>query len=109
MTQEYTEERRYLLAKKKVDEIKGFYIHFAVYCIVNTALSTLIFYGLMSDDEHSFSEVFSNFGLYSTWVFWGIGLAFHWVGVFGSRFFFSKNWEARKMQEYLDEHSSHRE
>jgi len=109
MIQEYTEEHRYLLAKKKVDKIKGFYIHLAVYIVVNIFISAMVFYGLTNEEDMSFLEVLSHFGLYSTWFFWGIGVAFHWMGVFGSRLFFSKNWEAQKMKEYLEEHSGHRE
>jgi hypothetical protein len=39
---------------------------------------------------------------YSTVFFWGIGLFFHWFGVFGKNLLFSKSWEERKIKEYMD-------
>jgi hypothetical protein len=33
---------------------------------------------------------------------WGIGLMSHWWGVFGSRIFFSRDWEERKIRELLE-------
>ena len=34
---------------------------------------------------------------------WGIGLVFHAVKVFGLNPFFGKNWEERKIKEYMQE------
>jgi len=93
---------RYLQAKKRVDKIKGFYIHFGVYLAVNIMLSSIIIYGLTYDDGDSFGEAFSNFGVYSTWTFWGIGVFFHWLGVFGFTSLFGKNWEEKKLKEIMD-------
>lgn len=93
---------KYLKAKKRVEKIKGFYVHLVVYIVVNSFLSGIIIFGLMQDEGDSLSEVLQNFGVYSTWVFWGIGIFFHWLGVFG----FSavgKNWEAKKLKEIMEE------
>ena len=38
----FTEEHKYLLAKKRVEKIKGFYIHLAVYIGVNIFISAII-------------------------------------------------------------------
>ncbi|MGK0414076.1 MAG: hypothetical protein ACJA1B_002296, partial [Polaribacter sp.] len=35
----FKEEHKYLLAKKRVEKIKGFYIHLVVYIIVNIFIS----------------------------------------------------------------------
>ena len=35
MEDKYIEEQKYIRAKKKVKAIKGFYIHFMVYLMVN--------------------------------------------------------------------------
>ncbi|MBO6881841.1 MULTISPECIES: 2TM domain-containing protein [Winogradskyella] len=91
---DFRKEEAYLRAKKKVDALVGFYWHFAVYLVVNIFLILLI--GLNSD------QGFRGFGPYATAVFWGIGLFFHFIGVFGPDFFFGKDWEKRKMKEFMD-------
>ncbi|WGH75821.1 2TM domain-containing protein [Tenacibaculum tangerinum] len=101
-------EQKYLLAKKRVDKIKGFYHHLLVYVVVNVFISAIIITGLMRDDKDTFTEAISNFGVYSTWLFWGIGIVFHWLGVFGTKSLFSKDWEERKIQEYINEFEDRR-
>ena len=83
MKRDFKQEQNYIKAKKRVKDIKGFYIHFIVYVIVNIFISSVIFYNLLEIGS-SFSDV-NNFGIYSTWIFWGIGVFFHWLGVFGFR------------------------
>lgn len=92
---------KYLRAKKRVEKIKGFYVHLIVYIIVNIFLSGIIIFGIMQEEGDSFGEVIQNFGVYSTWVFWGIGIFFHWLGVFGFTVV-GKNWEEKKLKEILD-------
>ncbi|MFP4846493.1 2TM domain-containing protein [Winogradskyella sp. PE311] len=91
---DFRKEEAYLRAKKKVDTIIGFYWHLAVYLVVNIFLIILI--GMNSN------QGFSGFGPYATAFFWGIGLAFHFIGAFGPDFFFGSNWEKRKIEEYMD-------
>ena len=102
----FAEQQRYIVAKKKVEKIKGFYIHLVVYIIVNIFISSIIIYGLTSDSdgEYDFHGAITHFGTYSTWLFWGIGLFFHWLGVFGSNLFFGKDWEKKKIEKYMDDH-----
>ncbi|QTD37816.1 2TM domain-containing protein [Polaribacter batillariae] len=102
----FTEEHKYLLAKKRVEKIKGFYVHLAVYIIVNIFISAIIIYGLASDSngEYGFKGAITHFGTYSTWLFWGIGLFFHWLGVFGTNLFFGKDWEKKKIEKYMNDH-----
>lgn len=102
MERDYTEEHKYLLAKKRVEKIKGFYWHFVAYIGVNCFISGVIIFGLMNDNGYTFLEAVTNFGVYATWLFWGIGVFFHWLGTFGTNIFFSKDWEQRKIQEYID-------
>lgn len=90
----YEKEEAYLRAKQKLDKIVGFYWHLAVYVVVNVFLIILI--GVNSGDG------FWHFGTFATPLFWGIGLVFHFLGVFGPDFLFGKNWEKRKIQEFMD-------
>ncbi|OZV70074.1 2TM domain-containing protein [Winogradskyella aurantia] len=93
-TSDFRTEEAYMRAKKKVDSLIGFYWHLAVYIVVNTFLILLI--GLNSDGG------FGGFGPYATALFWGIGLLFHFLGVFGPDFIFGKDWEQRKIKEFMD-------
>ncbi|WP_223270810.1 2TM domain-containing protein [Subsaximicrobium wynnwilliamsii] len=88
---EHTEA--YQKAKQRVKKIIGFYWHLAAYVIVN-----LFLLGLFSIQNLNFWS----FGTFSTAFFWGIGLAFHFLGVFGSFGFFGKEWKARKIRAFMD-------
>lgn len=92
----YGREEAYNNAKKRVQKLLGFYWHFAVYIIVNLALITII--GLNMDR----GDHFWSFGTFATAFFWGIGLLFHFLGVFGPTFMFGRQWEQRKIQEYME-------
>ena len=102
MQQDFRNEQNYIRAKKRVKDIKGFYVHLSVYIIVNIFISGVIIFGLTKSGD-SFRETFSNFGVYSTWVFWGIGMFFHWLGVFGFKSIgFGRDWEERKIKEMME-------
>ncbi|MDG1397850.1 MAG: 2TM domain-containing protein [Polaribacter sp.] len=107
MRQDFRQEQNYIKAKKRVKEIKGFYIHLSTYVIINIFISGVIIYGLLSSGD-SLNETITNFGVYSTWIFWGIGIFFHWLGVFGFKSFgFGKDWEERKIKEFMDKEEKH--
>jgi len=93
---DFKKEESYIRAKKKLDKIVGFYWHLGVYVVVNLFLIILIASNL---DE---GESFWSFGPFATPFFWGIGLLFHFLGVFGSGLLFGKNWEERKIKEFMD-------
>ena len=90
---EFRKEDAYLRAQKRVKDMEGFYWHAAVYFIVNLFLMLLI--GIKSNN-------FFHFGVFATPVFWGIGLFFHYMSVFGKEYIFGKNWEQRKIKEYME-------
>jgi 2TM domain len=87
----YKEEERYYQAKKRVEEIKGFYGHLASFVLVNLFLFVL---NIMTSPTE----------LWFFWPLlgWGIGLFFHAMKVFNCMPFFSKNWEERKIKEFMD-------
>ncbi|TDD98623.1 2TM domain-containing protein [Flavobacterium cellulosilyticum] len=88
-------DERYNMAYKRVKKIKGFYIHFLVYILVNGFILARKFY------KHG-DEDFWNWDTFSTALFWGIGIIAHASSVFGKNLFFGKNWEERKIQEFLE-------
>ena len=62
----------YIAARKRVKKIKGFYGHLAAYVVVGA------FFFLMNMLTNPFDLWF-----YFPMLGWGIGLAFHYIGVFG--------------------------
>lgn len=93
------DEDKFKRAKKKMEEIKGFYSHLVVYLMVNIFL-ILIQMGLFSGG--SFHIGMPHWAHFTTPFFWGIGLFFHGLYVFQHKFRFFKDWEERKIKEYMD-------
>jgi len=83
---------KYLRAKKRVKEIKGFYIHTAVFLILNLLLMFLNFRNITH----------LAYWAYLTPLLWGIGLLAHGLSVILPYFIFGKNWEERKIRELMD-------
>jgi len=89
MTGEMSEEEIYAEARKRVEEKKGFIIHFSVYVIVNIVL-VLIWWGT---------------GTGHPWFIyplggWGIGILFHFLGVFV--FSRQSGWEKRAVDKEVE-------
>lgn len=91
----YITNEPYILAYKRVKRIKGFYTHLLVYVLVNSFLIVQIY-------NYSQNSTFWSWKTFSTAFFWGIGLGSHWISVFGRNIFFSKDWENKKIQEFID-------
>jgi hypothetical protein len=85
------EDERYYEARKRVQELKGFYIHVIIYVLVN--LLFFLVNILRSSDELWF--IWSLIG-------WGVGLAAHAIGVFGVGWVFGQEWERRKVAEIAE-------
>ena len=88
---EYDENNAYYRAKKRVEELKGFYGNLISYCCV---IPFLIFINLRYSPEFQWFW-FSAGG-------WGFGLIMHALKVFG----YSSNWEERKIQEILSKENT---
>ena len=102
MEKEFTQEQKYVLARKRVEKISKFYKHLASYIIVNIFLSAIFIVGDMNDGD-SFKEAVTDYNNYKIWLFWGIGIAFQALNTFGVRLFFKKNWEEKKIKQYMEE------
>jgi len=96
------EDNKYLRAKKKVEKLKGFYWHLAFYLGVNLFISTSKIVSDLSEGK-TFVEIFWDFGTFAVWIFWGIGIFFHAIEVFKQNILFGKDWEERKLNEFMDE------
>lgn len=87
---EISNDYRYRKAKEKVGNIKGFYGNLMAYTIVITLLALLNYY------TTSFPWViFPAVG-------WGLGVIAHGFSAFGYLPFLGKDWEERKIKEYMN-------
>lgn len=107
MRQQITEEQRYVMVKKRVDKIRKFYKHLATYILVNTFLSIIFIVGDIYDGD-TFNEAFWDYHNYKIWLYWGIGILFQAISTFGLPLFLSKDWEQRKINEYLEQQNNRR-
>ncbi len=85
------EQERYQAAKKRVEELKGFYTHLGVYLIFAAGL---ILFQLLTGASGWF---------YWPMAIWGIGLAIHAMGVFVTEGRFGRTWEERKLRELMNQ------
>ena len=86
-TTNYTEDNAYYRAKKRVEQLKGFYGNLISYCCV---IPILIFVNLTYMPKFQWFW-FSVLG-------WGFGLTMHAFQTFG----YGANWEEKKIQEILE-------
>lgn len=102
MERNFMENEKYERAAKKVKRIKGFYSHLVVYIVVNLMIVIINIQQLKPGESYFQWENFLTLG------FWGIGLLAHALSVFMPDFIMGKNWEERKIQEYMDHHKNDR-
>ena len=88
------EFEEYQKARDRVQEVKGFYAHAAMYLLANVALAVLNLATLAKNDGI----------IWFVWplIGWGIALAVHALSVFGIGRFLGKDWEQRQIQQELD-------
>lgn len=96
------ENEKYRRAKKKIDEIKGFYVHLLVYIIINLFITINNVIGSFQDGK-TFWEAFWDLGNYIVWILWGAGLLAHAIYALDYNPFFSKQWEERQIRKYMEE------
>lgn len=88
-----TDDESYKRAKKRLEDVKGFYTNLISYIIINIFLFII---------NIVFTPGFWWF-LFPL-VFWGIGVIFHFLGVFVfENKVFGRRWEEKKMQEYMED------
>ena len=91
MENNYQEEERYFKARKRVEEIKGFYVNLIAYIVINIGLLIL---NLVTSPKHLW--------FYWPLFWWGIGVFFHGMKVFNYMPFLGKEWGEKKMKEFMD-------
>ncbi len=91
-TTNFDEKNAYFNAKKRVEEIKGFYGNLSSYVVV---ISTLAIINLCTSPEY----------LWFFWPMlgWGIGVIFHGLRVFNYMPFLGSDWEEKKIAEIMEQ------
>lgn len=87
------DDNYYYLARRRVRQKKRFYHHLKSFVIVNVVFSLVTFFT---------GEPFAWFPVI---LFWGMGLAFHYVKVFGipgTERILTPEWEDREIQKEMD-------
>ena len=92
-------DSKYLKAKKRVTELKEFYLSLTSYVVFIIALAGLNYY---------INQLRSPWFLWAAFG-WGIGIIFHAIKVFGGISFFGKDWEERKLREFMEEEERNRD
>lgn len=83
------QSRKYERAQERVEELKAFYNHLGIYTIFVVLFLFINFY-----TGGFFWAIFPIAG-------WGLGILGHAANTFRWNPFFSKDWEQRKMEEYM--------
>ena len=85
-------EDKYLRAKERVRAIKRFYGKLASYLIF------MIFFAAINYYTNEWRN------MWFLWIafFWGIGIVIEGGKVFGLNAMFGKNWESKKIKEYME-------
>ena len=91
--EDFSKENKYIRAKERVEELKKFYGNLTAYVIVISGLAILN-YGV--DGWRYMWFLWAAFG-------WGIGLFFHAMRTINLNPFFGKDWEERKIKEFMKE------
>src|SRR5690554_5938838 len=85
-------ESKYLKAKRRVAEIRNFYTSLISYAIFISALAVVNYY------VNGFSHPWFLWAAFG----WGIGLFFQARKAFNWFSFFGKEWEEKKMEEFME-------
>ena len=92
MMNEFDKENKYLRAKHRVATIKKFYTSLLSYVVFISLLAALNYY---TDEWRNPWFLWVALG-------WGIGVVIHAFKAFGWMPFMSKDWEEKKIKEYMD-------
>ncbi|WP_298758720.1 2TM domain-containing protein [uncultured Psychroserpens sp.] len=92
------QQQQFIKAKEKVERIKIFYLHLALYIIV-VALISYNFY-ILEDGPYTSNITALNV---SVLVLWTLFIGIHAWRVFKGRLLFKKSWDEKKIDKFLKE------
>lgn len=95
------ESQKYVRAKKRMEEIKKFYKHLIIYLAVNLFfIIRRIFRDINFGD--TVIEALTDVSNYEIFTLWGLFVVIHAIKTFGVSGLFDKNWEERKIKEFMN-------
>jgi len=97
----------YKNAQIRVQKLKKFYSHLVTYLVINVFIS---FIRIFEDVNNGslLTDALLDSNNYSIWFYWGIGLALHALSVFGIPMLISKDWEQRKIRQFMEEETNNK-
>lgn len=99
-------EQKYLRAKERVEQIKRFYKHLTFYILVNAFFIVRRIYRDVSHGDGIF-EALTDMYNYRLFFWWGVVLVFHAISTFKFPNLFGKDWEEKKIREFMNESSNY--
>ncbi|MFK7832364.1 MAG: 2TM domain-containing protein [Winogradskyella sp.] len=93
---------KYIKAKDRVEKLKKFYNHLAVYIIINIVITGFKLSNSL-DSWASFTNDFFSISVLSSWTVWGIVLLIHFISVT-----FLQGWEERKIEALMEKELSNK-
>jgi len=91
---------KYIKAKNRVEKLKKFYNHFAVYIIINLIITGFKVSNNLDRWDNFINELLS-IDVLSTWTIWGLVLVIHFIALT-----FGQGWEERKIEELMNKELS---
>ena len=91
-------------AKKRLAQLKGFYIHLSIYLTINAIILTNFY---IRSIETTYE--FWSFPTFFTAIFWGAGVLLHGANTFRALPFYTKKWERKQIEKMMKEQSNTKE
>lgn len=91
-----TQEAKLKRAKRRIESLKGFYMHLASYVLINMFILVNIYLQTSGSGEG-----FWQWKHFFVAIFWGIGLGIHASWVFAFNPFFGHEWEQRQIEKIM--------
>ncbi|MEP2937243.1 MAG: 2TM domain-containing protein [Gilvibacter sp.] len=87
------DQQKFLRAKERVEDLKKFYTNLMWFCIIIPVLAAINYY------TNGFGYMWFLWAAFG----WGIGLLFQAIKAFRLSPMFNKDWEDRKIKEFMNE------
>tara|TARA_R110002049_G_scaffold609_3_gene3425 strand:+ start:4066 stop:4377 length:312 start_codon:yes stop_codon:yes gene_type:complete len=100
-----SENKKLVRARIRVEEIKKFYKHVVTYILINLFLTFIWNFSFKLFGNFVVSNQYNEVGFkhIPIWLIWGVFLALHGIKTFGFPNLFGKNWEEKKIDEFMKE------
>lgn len=96
-------DKKFAKAKQRVEKVKEFYKHLITYILVNLFLAFVWKFSFKIFGDFVISNQFDDDGFthIPIWFVWGVFLALDALKTFGFVSDFTRNWEKRKIDEFM--------